>query len=315
MKIAVLDDYQQAAVRFADWASLPKEAKVDFYHDHLDSPEALVARLADYDALCVMRERTAITRDLIARLPKLKLIATTGMRNAAIDMAAAKEAGIVVCGTGSPQTSTSELVWLHILTLARGMLDEQAGLQAGRWQVGVGKDLYGATLGLVGLGRIGQQVTRVANAFGMKVLAWSPNLTPERAAAAGAQQVSKNDLFAKSDFIAIALQLSERTRGVIGRTEIDQMQPHAYLINTSRAGLLDESALLDALANKRIAGAGIDVFETEPLPRHHPLRTLPNVVLTPHIGYVSQGTYRQYHQETVENLLAWVNGAPIRVIS
>lgn len=314
MKIAVLDDYQQAAHRFADWSVLPAQAQVDFFHDHLDDREALATRLAEHDVVCVMRERTLVDRDLLTRLPKLKLIATTGMRNAAVDLVAAKEAGIVVCGTGSPHTSTPELVWLHILALARGFQDEQAGLRAGRWQVSVGADLHGATLGIVGLGRIGQQVARVAQAFDMEVIAWSPNLTQERAAAAGARHVPKAELFAASDFIVLALQLSERTSGIVGRAEIDGMRASAYLVNTSRAGLVDEAALVEALKAGRIAGAGIDVFGQEPLPGDHPLRTLPNVVLTPHIGYVSHNTYAQYYRETVENILAWMRGEPIRVI-
>lgn len=315
MKIAVLDDYQHVAHEFADWSALPADARVDFHHDHLDEPAALVARLVEYDIICVMRERTPIDRTLLARLPKLKMIATTGMRNAAIDLVAAHDAGVTVCGTDSPSSGTPELIWLHILALARSFKAEQAGLRAGRWQSAVGRDLHGATLGVVGLGRIGQQVARVAQAFGMQVIAWSPNLTSERAAAAGVRHVSKTELFAAADFVVIALQLSEQTRGIIGPDEINAMARHAFLVNTSRAGLIDDAALLAALTEQRIAGAGIDVFAQEPLPADHPLRMLPNVVLTPHIGYVTQHTYAQFYGETLENILAWLQGKPIRVIN
>ncbi len=311
VKIAVLDDYQDAAARYADWAGLP-QAEVTIYRDHLADPCALAKRLRPFDVVCLMRERTRLDATMLARLPNLKLIVTTAMRNAALDVAEARRRGIIVCGTGAPQNGTPELIWLHILTLARNAERERAGLRQGRWQVSVGQDLQGATLGLVGLGRIGQQVARVANAFGMDMLAWSPNLTQARADACGARWASKEDLFSRSDFVVIAMQLRDSTRGLVGQAELACMKSTAFLINTSRAGLVDEEALIGALREDRIAGAGLDVFETEPLPPHHPVLHLPNALITPHLGYVTHRTYRQFYQETVEDILAWLQGRPIR---
>jgi len=312
MKVAVLDDYQDVAAGYADWASLAPQAETTIYRDHLADPSALAERLRPYDVVCMMRERTRLDAALLARLPNLKLIVTTAMRNAALDVAAARARGIIVCGTGAPQNGTPELVWLHILALARNVERERAGLREGRWQVSVGQDLHGATLGLLGLGRIGQQVARVASAFGMEVLAWSPNLTPARAEAGGAQWASKEDLFSRSDFVVIAMQLRDSTRGLVGQAELSRMKPTAFLINTSRAGLVDEDALLCALRQARIAGAGLDVFEAEPLPSGHPALHLPNVLVTPHLGYVTHRTYGQFYRETVEDIQAWLQGNPIR---
>lgn len=311
VKIAVLDDYQDAAARYADWASVPR-AEITIYRDHLADPHALAERLRPFDVVCLMRERTRLDAALLARLPNLKLIVTTAMRNAALDVAEAQRRGIVVCGTGAPQNGTPELVWLHILTLARNAERERAGLREGRWQVSVGQDLQGATLGLVGLGRIGQQVARVANAFGMEVLAWSPNLTQARADACGARWAGKKDLFSRADFVVIAMQLRDSTRGLVGQAELGSMKPTAFLINTSRAALVDEDALLRVLRDARIAGAGLDVFETEPLPPDHPFLNVPNVLITPHLGYVTHRAYRQFYQETVEDIQAWLQGRPIR---
>lgn len=311
VKIAVLDDYQDAASRYADWASLPG-AEVTLYRDHIADPVVLAERLQPFDVVCLMRERTRLEAALLTKLPNLKLIVTTAMRNAALDLAEAQRRGIVVCGTGAPQNGTPELVWLHILMLARNAEQERAGLREGRWQVSVGQDLQGATLGLVGLGRIGQQVARVADAFGMDVLAWSPNLTQARADACGARWAGKEDLFSRSDFVVIAMQLRDSTRGLVGHAELDRMKPTAFLINTSRAALVDEDALLRALRDARIAGAGLDVFETEPLLPDHPVLNLPNVLITPHLGYVTHRAYRQFFQETVEDIQAWLQGRPIR---
>ncbi len=311
VKIAVLDDYQDAAARYADWASLPR-AEISIYRDHISDPDALAERLHASDVVCLMRERTRLDAALLAKLPNLKLIVTTAMRNAALDVADAQRRGILVCGTGAPQNGTPELVWLHILTLARNAERERAALREGRWQVSVGQDLQGATLGLVGLGRIGQHVARVANAFGMDVLAWSPNLTQARADAFGARWACKEDLFSRADFVVIAMQLRDSTRGLVGQAELDLMKPTAFLINTSRAALVDEDALMRALRDARIAGAGLDVFETEPLPPDHPVLKLPNVLITPHLGYVTHRAYRQFYQETVEDIQAWLQGRPIR---
>jgi len=315
IKVAVLDDYQGVAQRCADWEPLRDKADVAFYHDNIAEPAALVRRLRDYDVVCLMRERTRMDDRVLPQLPKLKLIVTTAMRNAALDIALARRLGITVCGTGAVQTGTPELVWLHILAHARRFEQERAGLREGRWQVALGQDLHGATLGLLGLGRVGERVARVGQAFGMKVLGWSPHLTPERAQAAGAEFASKQALFARADFVVIALQLRESTRHIVGQPELDAMKPHAYLVNTSRAGLVDEDALIAALRGGRIAGAGLDVFQTEPLPREHAFRSLPNATLTPHIGYVTVNTYEQFYRETVEDVCAWLAQSPIRVLT
>lgn len=312
IKVAVLDDYQGVATDYADWASLGPGVETTIYRDHLTDGSALAERLLPFDAVCMMRERTRIDAVLLDRLPNLKLIVTTAMRNAALEVAAAQARGIIVCGTGAPQNGTPELVWMHILALARNIERERAGLREGRWQVSVGQDLHGTTLGLIGLGRVGQQVARVASAFGMEVLAWSPNLTPARAEAGGAQWAEKEALFSRSDFLVIAMQLRDSTRGIVGQAEISRMKPTAFLINTSRAGLVDESALLRALQQGRIAGAGLDVFDAEPLPPDHPYLHLPNTLVTPHLGYVTHQTYRQFYRETVEDIQAWLQGCPIR---
>lgn len=313
--IAVIDDYQEAASRFADWNSLPSQAKTVFFRKHVDDVDELVRQLSPFQVICLMRERTKIDQAVIARLPNLKLIVTTGMRNAALDIESATRAGITVCGTDAGHSGTPELIWLHILALARNFPGEHAALQRGQWQTSVGRDLNGARLGIVGLGRIGQQVAQVASAFQMQVNAWSPNLTEERAQAAGTKYVDKKTLFSTSDFIVLALQLRDSTRGVVGRDDIARMHRNAFLINTARAGLVDEQALIEALREGRIAGAGIDAFTEEPLPKNHPYRSLANVVITPHIGYVTEATYRLFFQQTVENIHAWMRGRPLRIIS
>lgn len=315
IQIAVLDDYQGVAGDYAQWDALAGRAQVTFYRDHIDDPGALVDRLLPYDVVCVMRERTPLTAPLLGKLPRLKLIVTTGMRNASLDIAHANAQGIVVCGTGSGHTGTPQLVWLHILAHARHFQQESADLRQGRWQTTVGRDLSGATLGIVGLGRVGTHVARVGNAFGMNVIAWSPNMTAERASAAGAEFVSKQALFQRSDYVVIAMQLRESTRNIVGNAELALMKPDAFLVNTSRAGLVDEAALVDALRGGRIAGAGLDVFDPEPLPENHVYRSLPNVILTPHIGYVTEQNYALFYRETVENILAWLDNAPVRVLT
>lgn len=316
MNCVVLDDYQDAASSSADWGRLAGRVDVRVLREHIADREALVEALADHEIVVAMRERTAIDADLLRRLPKLRLLVTTGMRNASIDVAAANEAGVTVCGTAGSANSTGELTFALILGLARHLTTESRGLrEGGPWQSTLGRDLSGSTLGLLGLGRIGTQVARIAGAFGMDVLAWSQNLTAQRAAEAGARLAeSKQDLLRQADFVSIHLVLSERTRGLLGEAELRAMRPDAYLINTSRAPIVDREALIRALTEGWIAGAGLDVFETEPLPADDPLRTLPNVLATPHLGYVTERNYRTFYGEVVEDIAAFLEGAPVRVL-
>lgn len=310
-KIAIMDDYQGVALEYADWSGLD----VTVFRDHVADEDRLIERLLPFDVICPMRERTRVTRRVIERLPKLKLIATTGMRNAGIDVAAAQERGVVVTGTGGRSTPTPELAMGLILSLARSIPLEGRRLRGGQWQTTVGRSLAGATLGLLGLGRLGGLVAKYARAFDMNLIAWSQNLTDERAAEQGARRVDKATLFRESDFISIHLVLSERSRGLVGAEDLALMKPDAFLVNTSRGPIVDEDALLAALQAGRIGGAGLDVFGVEPLPADHPLRTLDNVVLTPHLGYVTEDTYRVFYPETAECVRAWIAGKPIRVIS
>ena len=310
--IAVLDDYQAVATTLADWSRIRERASVTVFRDHLEDPEAVVERLLPFDVVCVMRERTPLPRRVIERLPRLKLIASTGARNASIDAAAAAERGIAVVHTGYSSTPTVELTWALILAGARHLASENASLRAGGWQRAVGDDLANKTLGLIGLGRIGSLVARVALAFEMKVIAWSQNLTADAAAAAGAQLVSKRELLQQSDVVSIHLVLSGRTTGLIDAAELALMKPSARLVNTSRGPILVEAALLDALATNRIAGAAIDVFDVEPLPPEHPFRRLDNLLATPHVGYVTRDLYQRFYRDTVANIEAWLNGADAR---
>jgi phosphoglycerate dehydrogenase-like enzyme len=305
--IAVLDDYQGVALTLADWSKVTARARVTVFNDHLDDPEALVERLAPFDVVCVMRERTPLRRDVIERLPRLKLIASTAVRNASIDADAAAERGIAIVHTSYISSPTVELTWALILAGARHIVSENASLRAGGWQKSVGEDLAGKTLGIVGLGNIGAQVAKAGLAFGMQVIAWSQNLTREAAAAAGARLVSKEQLLREADVVSIHLVLSGRTRGLIGAAELQLMKPTARLVNTSRGPIVVESALIDALANGRIAGAAIDVFDVEPLPPEHPFRRLDRVLATPHIGYVSRGLYERFYRDTVANIVAWLD--------
>ena len=312
-RVAVLDDYQSVAEALADWASLP-ETEVVFFHDHLHDEDAVAERLRDFDVVALMRERTPLRRSLLERLPRLRLLVTTGMANASVDVAAARELGVVVAGTGSSASGAPELTWALILAALRHVPEEDASIRGGGWQRTVGGDLSGRTLGLLGLGRIGGHAARIALAFDMEVIAWSQNLTAERAAEAGAVRVERDELFARSDVLSIHLVLSERTRGLVGARELALMKPAALLVNTSRGPIVDESALVSALAQRRLAAAALDVFDAEPLPPDHPLRTLPNTVLTPHIGFVTERTYRRYFTETVENIAAFLAGSPIRTL-
>jgi phosphoglycerate dehydrogenase-like enzyme len=306
LRVALLDDYQEVARQSADWSRLSAGVAVEVFRDHLTDEAALAARLQPFDVVMALRERTPFRRSLLERLPTLKLLATAGMRNASIDLTAATELGILVCGTGGSSRSTMELTWGLILALVRHIPREGQAVRAGRWQETVGMDLDGATLGIVGLGNIGGQVAEVARAFRMEILAWSENLTAERAAACAARLVSKAELFGRSDIVTIHLQLSARTTGLIGRE---------VLINTSRGPIVEEAALVEALRSGGIAGAGLDVFDTEPLPPEHPLRELPNVVLTPHLGYVTAETYRRFYGQTLENVEHFLAGTPQRVLN
>lgn len=311
MRIAVLDDYQDVARGMADWRGA---GEVAFFHDHLSRTEDLVERLKTFDVIVAMRERTPFPRALLERLPKLRLLVTTGMRNRSIDVAAAKERGVTVCGTPGLNTTTAELAWGLLLALARQIPREDRELRTGRWQTSVGLGLAGKTLGILGLGSIGQQVARIGAAFGMKLVAWSQNLDAARAEAAGARRVEKERLFEESDVLTIHLVLSERTRGLVGARELALMKPSALLVNTSRGPVVDERALAEALKRGTLAGAGIDVFGEEPIPRDHPLLLAPNTVLTPHLGYVTRESYRVYYEGAVEAIRAWQRGAPVRVL-
>ena len=314
LKAAVLDDYQDAARRFGAWQALEGEVELTVFRDHVDDEAALAERLQPFDIVCLMRERTAVSARVIDRLPNLKLIVTTALWNAVLDVEHAVAKGITVSGTESVQSGTPELTWLLVLALARRYEQEREAMRTGRWQTAVGVDLRRRTIGLMGLGKTGSRVADVANAFGMQVLAWSQNLTAERAAAAGARYVEKATLLAQSDFISLHLKLSARTHHIVGEPELRAMQPTAYLINTSRGPLVDEQALIEALQGGWIAGAGLDAFDVEPLPPSHPLRTQPNVVATPHIGYVTQSTYELFYANIVENIRTWLDGKPVRLL-
>jgi phosphoglycerate dehydrogenase-like enzyme len=314
MRIAILDDYQDIARSLADWDRLPAGATLTVFTDHVADPDELVARLEPFEVLCVMRERTPLPAAILARLPNLKLIVTTGPHNASIDLAAAAARGVTVCGTGGLGYTTAELAWALVLSLALRLPEQTEAMRTGGWQVGVGRRLKGATLGVVGLGRLGGLVAGYAHAFGMEVLAWSRNLTAERAAECGAARVGLDQLLAQSDYVTIHLRLSERSRGLIGAAEIARMKPGAYLINTSRAPIVDTDALVAAVRAGALAGAALDVFDTEPLPADDPLRREPNILLTPHIGYVAEENYRIYFPDTLEAILAYIGGAPVRVI-
>jgi phosphoglycerate dehydrogenase-like enzyme len=315
VRVAVLDDYQHVALQMTDWGVLPAEVEVQVFSDHLTDQDALVERLKNFEIIMAMRERTLFPRSLLERLPALRLLTTTGMRNAAIDMQAAADRGVVVCGTGGVVYPTAELTWGLILALFRHIPREDQATRAGRWQVSMGIGLQGKVLGVIGLGNLGSQVATVGKAFQMPVIAWSQNLTAERAAQFGATLVSKDELLAQSDIVTIHLVLSQRTRGLLGARELALMKPTSYLVNTSRGPIVDEPALVAALQKQAIAGAALDVFDEEPLPLDHPLRRLENTVITPHVGYVTVETYRIFFAQTVENIRAFLDGAPVRVIN
>ncbi len=310
-RVALLDDYQGVALAMAPWETLGAGVEVRAFADHLVGEDALAARLAGFDAIVAMRERTAFPRSLLARLPRLRLLVTTGMRNAAIDVEAAAERGVTVCGTGGLATPTAELAWGLILALARRIPQEDRAIREGGWQVTLGQGLAGRTLGVVGLGRIGTQVARVGQAFGMRVVAWSQNLTAERAAEAGVELApGLRALLGEADVVTIHLVLSGRTRGLLGAAELAAMRPGAVLVNTSRGPIVEEAALVEALASGALAVAALDVFDVEPLPADHPLRSAPTCVLTPHVGYVTEQGYRIFYGEALEDVRAYAAGAP-----
>ncbi|MFL6681831.1 MAG: D-2-hydroxyacid dehydrogenase family protein [Burkholderiaceae bacterium] len=302
----MLDDYQNAALRLADWSVLDGRATVTVFNDHLADPDAVVERLKAFEVLCVMRERTPLPRALLERLPRLKLIVSTGARNAAIDMAAAEERGIAVAFTGYASAPTIEMTWALILAASRHLVAENLAFRRGGWQQGVGIGLAGKTLGVLGLGRVGSAVAKIGAAFGMHVIAWSPNMTPERAALAGAEMVTRQELLRQSDVLTVHMVLSPKTRGLLGADELALMKTSALLVNTSRGPLIDEAALVTALTSRKIALAALDVFDVEPLPADHPLRSLENVLGTPHIGYVADDLYRTFYGDTVKAVDAWL---------
>jgi phosphoglycerate dehydrogenase-like enzyme len=313
-RVALLDDYQHVALQMADWKTLPADTEIVVFEDHLSDIGALAKRLADFDVIMAMRERTPFPRALLERLPRLKLLITAGMRNASIDVAAATERGITVSGTAGLPYPTAELTWGLILGLFRRIPAEDRATREGRWQISLGLGLHGKTLGVLGLGTLGSRVAKVGLALEMKVLAWSQNLTAERAAEVGATRVEKDELLARSDVVTIHLVLGDRTRGLIGARELGLMKPTAHLINTSRGPIVDEAALIAALRGGKIAGAGLDTFDVEPLPADHAFRQLPTIVITPHLGYVTEETYRIFYGHALEDIQAFLRGAPVRVL-
>jgi phosphoglycerate dehydrogenase-like enzyme len=314
-RCAILDDYQNVALKVADWSKVSGDLDIKVFNQHLGGPDNVVKALTGFEIVCAMRERTPFPRAVIEKLPNLKLLITTGLRNASFDVAAAKERGVVVCGTPSVGNPTSGIAIGLMLELTRRIGYENARMKAGEpWQTTIGVDLDGLTLGVLGLGKLGTRTANIAKAFGMKVIAWSQNLTAEKCKEAGVDYVGKDDLFRQADFITIHVVLSQRSRGLVGATELALMKPSAYIINTSRGPIIDEAALLAALREKKIAGAGLDVFDIEPLPTDHPLRKLDSVVLTPHLGYVATQNYRSYFSGVVDDIRGFLDGKPVRVM-
>jgi phosphoglycerate dehydrogenase-like enzyme len=306
MKVAILDDYQKVALQLADWSGVSRQAEIIVFNDHLADPSAVVERLRPFEVVCVMRERTPFPREILQQLPNLKLIASTGPRNASIDTRAAADLGIAVTATGYDSAPTIEFAWSLILASMRGIDREAASLKSGGWQTGLGSNLRAKTLAVVGLGNIGKEVARIGLAFGMKLIAWSQNLTEAKASAAGATLVDKQALFREADVVTVHLVLSGRTRGLIGAPEFALMKPTARFVNTSRGPIVDEAALIEVLQARRIAGAAVDVFDAEPLPPDHPFRKLENVLATPHIGYVTEDLYRTFYGDAATNIAKWL---------
>jgi phosphoglycerate dehydrogenase-like enzyme len=316
LRCAILDDYQNVALSFADWSKVSGDIDITVFNQHLGSADQVAAALKDFPIVCAMRERTAFPRAVIEALPELKLLITTGMRNASIDLEAAKARGIIVCGTPAVGNATAAIATGLMLELARHIGYENMRLKSGAlWQSTIGLDLEGLTLALLGLGKLGSRMAEIGRAFKMHVIAWSQNLTPEKCREAGVEYVGADELFQRADFLSIHLQLSPRTRGLIGANQIALMKKKSYLINTSRGPIVDEAALLGALRDKRIAGAGLDVFDVEPLPLDHPLRKLHNVVITPHLGYVGAQNYRAFFGGMVDDIRGFLDGMPVRVLT
>jgi phosphoglycerate dehydrogenase-like enzyme len=316
LRCAILDDYQNVALTLADWSSVKSEVDINVFNEHLGAADKVITALKGFAIVCAMRERTAFPRAVIEALPDLRLLITTGMRNASIDLGAAKARGVTVCGTPGFGNATTAIATGLMLELARHIGYENARLKSGvPWQTTIGLDLEGLTLALLGLGRLGTRMAEIGRAFKMNVVAWSQNLTPDKCKEAGVGYLNRDDLFRRADFLSIHVQLSQRTRGLIGANELALMKKSAYLINTSRGPIIDEAALVAALRDKRIAGAGLDVFDIEPLPVTHPLRKLDNVVLTPHLGYVTEQNYRAYFAGMVDDIRAFLDGKPVHVLT
>ena len=315
MKLAILDDYQGTAKYLGDWSSLPPGTNVQFFQDHIANEDKLVERLKDFDMVMGMRERTPFTRSILSRLPKLRLLMTTGLRNASFDMEAASDMGIPVCGASGAGEGPTELTWGLILSLMRHIHEEDKRSREGSWGTTVGVGLKGKTLGLIGLGHIGSLVAKVGKAFDMNIIAWSQNMTAERAKECDATLVDKETLFRESDVVSVHLVLSDRSRGLVGAAELELMKSTAFLVNISRGPIVDEKALIDVLERKAIAGAALDTFDVEPLPLSHPLFKTPNTLICPHLGYVTEEGYRAFYSGVIENVRAFLNGEPIRVIN
>ncbi|MES2752136.1 MAG: D-2-hydroxyacid dehydrogenase family protein [Pseudomonadota bacterium] len=316
LRCAILDDYQNVALAFADWPALKDQIDITVFDTPFASSDEAVRALQDFQIVCAMRERTAFSREVLTALPNLKLLLTSGMKNAAFDMDAAKECGVTVCGTRGVGNATAGLTIGLMLELTRKIGFENARMHAGEpWQTTMGQDIEGMTLGIVGLGKLGVKVAHIAQALGMNVIAWSQNLTHEACSAAGVAYASKEELFSTSDVVSIHVVLSKRSRGLITRADLERMKPTSYLVNAARGPIVDEAALLDVLQRNKIAGAGLDTFSQEPLPVDHPLRKLDNVVLTPHIGYVTENNYRRYYGDMVEDIAGWLKGEPMRVMT
>ena len=315
MKLAVLDDYQATAKELGDWSQLPAGTEVEYFHDHIDNEDQLVERLKDFDMVMGMRERTPFTRSILSRLPKLRLLITTGRRNASFDTGAATDLGIAVCGTSGAGEGPTELTWGLIIAMLRHIHEEDQRAREGAWGTTVGIGLKGKTLGLLGLGHIGSLVARVGAAFDMNIIAWSQNLTFQRAQECQATLVDKETLFKESDIVSVHVQLSDRTRGLVAARELALMKPTAYLVNISRGPIVDERALIDVLERKAIAGAALDTFDIEPLPADHPLFQTPNTLICPHLGYVTEESYRAFYAGVIENIRAFASGEPVRMVN
>jgi len=306
VKIAVLDDYQQVAFKFADWSAITAKADVKVFTDHLADEKAVIERLLPFSVVCAMRERTPLNRNILSQLPNLKLIVSTGMRNASIDTKAVEAFGITLKYTGYLESGAPEMTWALIMAIVRHIPQESNNFKSGGWQTTIGGDFKGKTMGILGMGRVGSKIAAYAKAFDMNVIAWSPNLTQEKAAESGAQLVSKEELFKQADFVTIHMVLSDRSRGIVGKQDLSLMKPSAYFINTSRGPLVDEVALIEALQQHKIAGAAIDVFNTEPLPTDHPFRKVDNLLATSHVGYVTENTYKLFYTDTVKAVEEWL---------